>query len=399
MGKTTVTGTNTPTLCPHLGVPGDSTFRYGYPNRLNVCCAGVAGPIAFVPLELAYQKEVCLTREHVECTTYLSALAHAQHYGRPVQANAHLAFFGLREEPFSIVPQSRFLSESEQQEEAHNGLRWLIDNHHGLGLLYGTVGTGKTLLCRTLFEELSSDRQYVPALMLTPSYRSEYALMADLLAQWNLGPQHLRSTRSVETVAHDYLLQMVVARKKTVALIIDEAQGMSSRLLQYVCRMLNWQDGGYQLLQVILAGQPGLRNSLARVSALRDRVVVEFALTGMTLPETQRMISQRLRKSGAGEELFAPNAVELVHSQTAGMPRRVIILCLKSLWLAYYDGARRVTRDVVQAVIDDAGGADLYALPEAGANRSIDEGPTEPGRARGGRLRRFFRELWSDARD
>jgi general secretion pathway protein A len=367
-------------------------MRYGHPDPLHVCYAGVAGPLPFVPLEMAYQKAVCLTPLHAECSTYLSAAAHANHFGRAVPANRHLPFFGLREEPFSIVPESRFLCESEQQKEAHDGLRWLVDCHHGLGLLFGTVGTGKTLLCRTLFEELSADRRYVPALMLTPSDRSEYGLMSELLAQWH-NPQRMRSTRSLETVAHDYLMQVTLGRKKTAVLIIDEAQGLSSRTLLQVCKMLNWQDGGQQLLQIVLAGQPTMEGSLVRVPALRDRAVVQFTLTGMTLPETRRVITSRVKRAGGRVDLFAPDALELVHNKTAGMPRRVIILCLKSLWLAYYDGERQITREVVQAVIDEAGAADLYALPEASTARTSEGESAAERSSASRRLRSLFR-LW-----
>jgi len=134
--------------------------------------------------------------------------------GRPTRAQSHLQFFGLREEPFSVVPQARFLCESDSQKRAHAGLRWLIDQHHGLGLLFGDVGTGKTLLCHTLSEELNSDHQYVSALLLTPSYHSEYALMMDLLAQWRVKPARWRSRLNLEAVTHEYLCRLCSAGKR-----------------------------------------------------------------------------------------------------------------------------------------------------------------------------------------
>jgi len=359
-------------LCPYLGSPGDRQIRYRYPNVLNACHAGRTGWVESEPIALAQQNQMCLTQDHVLCPSYLSAMATTRRDGRPARAQSHLQFFGLHEEPFSIVPRARFLSESESQKQAHTGLRWLIDQQHGLGLLFGQVGTGKTLLCHTLHEELNSDHRYLSTLLLTPSYHSEYALMTDLLAQWRVKPARLRSRHNLEEVAHEYLMQVVLGRKKTAVLIVDEAQILPSRLLRQVCRLLNWQDEGQQLLQVILAGQPGLQRGLGRVPALRDRVVLEFTLAGMTPSETGRVIAERLQQAGRQKELFAAGAVDLIHQCTGGMPRQVMIMCLKCLWLAYLGGERYITREVVEAVIKDNSGRDLFAVPDRRAVEMTD---------------------------
>ncbi len=338
--------------CPHLGVPGDSTSRYSYPNALNVCYAQQAAVSSFLPVELVHQAQFCLTQDHVLCPISLRQAASVYRESRPGKPVTFLDFFGLSEEPFSIVPQPHFLSESGCQQEAVAGLRWLIDQRQGLGLLFGAVGSGKTLLCRTLFDRLSFDPHYVPALLLTPNQRSEYAMMAEILAGWKVKLQRARSLQDLEAGAHHFLAQAVLERGQTPVLIMDEAQTLPRRHLQQVCKLLNWQDGGVQLAQVVLAGQPEAHSALVRLPALRDRAVVEFTLGPMTRDDVDRLISERLRRAGGRPELFSSSAVSLIYQQSGGMPRRVTILCLLSLWLAFQQGRRFVSREVVQAVID-----------------------------------------------
>jgi general secretion pathway protein A len=350
--------------CHHLGVPGDEAVHYSYPNALNVCYARQAAVSGFLPVELVHQAQFCLTPDHILCPIYLRQAASVNRESRPGKPQTFLEHFALSEEPFSIVPQPHFLSESACQQEALAGLRWLIDQRQGLGLLFGAVGSGKTLLCRTLYDRLSFDPRFVTALLLTPSHRSEYAMMAEILAAWRVKAQRQRSLQDLEVGAHEFLAQAVLQRGQTPVLIIDEAQTLPRRHLLQLCKLLNWQDGGIQLAQVVLAGQPGLQSTLHRVPALRDRAVVEFNLGCMTREDVERLIAERLRRAGGRPELFSNSAVSLIFQQSGGMPRRVTILCLLSLWLAFQQGKRFVSREVVQTVIDRVVGGGVLAESE-----------------------------------
>jgi general secretion pathway protein A len=377
-------------------VPTDSDVRYGYPNTLNVCYANLAGWSKFRPIDLSHQRQFCTTSGYCACPIYVRRVADARRNGRHTRTQTYFQFFGLEEEPFSIVPQPRFLVQSEGQQQAYDRLRWLLDQHQGLGLLFGPVGTGKTLLCRTLTEELGSEPQYVTALLLTPSFRSEYALMADVLAAWKITSGRRRSLRDLEMTAHDFLIQSVLDRQQTVLLIIDEAQSLSTRCMQQVCKLLNWQDGGQQLLQVILAGQPNLHNKLNRVPALHDRAVVEVTLGEMTLSDSQKMITTRLRRAGRRGDLFAPSAIQAIHHHAAGIPRRITILCQLSMWLAYQEGVRYISGDVAQAVIEQVRGKNVFAMPEGTAAQvtaSLSLSEARPAHAPLPRLLHWFRAL------
>ena len=364
-------------VCPYLGIPGDDQVHYGGPNGLNVCYALNEGWTAFKPVEPAHQERFCLIAQHQACQSFVGHMTagRASADGRTV---TYLEYFGLAEEPFSIVPQARFFCESDSQRAAHTRLSWLIGQQQGLGILFGSIGTGKTALCHTLYKELSDDPRHLPVLILTPTYTSEYGLLADLVAHWGLSPARQRSTQDLEAALHQFLAQAVLEQGQTPVLIVDEAQGLSRALLQQVRTLLNWQDGGRQLLQVVLAGQPDLQSRLARVPALVDRAVVIHCLAPMTLADTQRMIQQRLRHAGRKGDLFAPSAMRLIHEQAGGMPRQVVILSLLSLWLAYQEGTRFITAEGVQAAIDRARPGDLLALAGKAAARSAGKNGDGP---------------------
>jgi type II secretory pathway predicted ATPase ExeA len=358
------TATDVDEICPHLGVPTDKDIRYGYPNALNVCYADLPGWSAFRPVDLPHQRQFCTTPNYFACPNYAHQTAEGRRNGRNRPAKTYLEFFGLDEEPFSIVPQPRFLVQSAGQQQAHDSLRWLLEQRQGLGILLGPVGSGKTLLCHKLSEELRSEPQTVVAALLTPSLHSEYALMADILTAWKIIPRRRRSLRDLEIVAHHFLVQSALERQQTLVLIIDEAQTLSRRCMQQVCKLLNWQDGGEQLLQVILVGQPSLQRKLARVPALRDRAVIEMMLSEMTPLDTQKMITTRLKRAGRRGDLFAPSAIQAIYQYAAGMPRRITILCQLCLWLAYREGVRYISAEVAQSVIEQVRGKDIFAKPE-----------------------------------
>lgn len=370
-------------LCRYLAIPGDEQVRYSYPSNLNVCYADRDSLSEFVPVEPEHQREYCLTSSHVVCPIYLRRTLGTQDDAKHRPQQTFFEFFDLSEEPFSIVPQPRFLAESGVQKQAHAGLRWLVERKHGLAVLYGPVGTGKTLLCRTMAEELAASPHFAVGTMLTPSYRTEYAFMSDLLTAWGISPERRRSLQDLDTAALEFLKHSVFDHELTMVLIVDDAQVLPRRVLNQVCKLLNWQDGGVQLLQVILAGQPSLLAHLDRVPALRDRVVVNLALTAMTPMDVQRMVAERLKRAGRQGDLFAPSAVQLIYRHARGMPRRVTILCLLSMWVAYQRGVKYITQEIVQAVVEHGDSDKVFAgndadLAEVASALSALESPRSP---------------------
>ena len=151
----------------------------------------------------------------------------------------------------------------------------------------------------------------------------------------------------------NYLVREVIENEHTVVHLIDEAQTLRSRLLELVRKLLNYQTSDKQLLQVVLSGQMDLAKRLRRwAPALRDRVVVEYTLEPMTPADVTAMIQERLARAGREDPLFTPAATRLVYERSQGYPRRVIVICIRSMWLAYRERVRRIDAPLVQRAVD-----------------------------------------------
>ena len=272
-------------------------------------------------------------------------------------------FFGLQHPPFSIAPDPRYLFMSERHREALAHLLYGLDAGGGFVLLTGEVGAGKTTVCRCFLEQ-------IPAHCNVAYIFNPKLTVGELLRTIcdEFGVPHQPTVPGVETVK-DYidplnasLLAAHAAGRNTV-LIIDEAQNLSADVLEQLRLLTNLETSERKLLQIILIGQPELRAMVAQPSMeqLAQRVIARFHLGPLSPQETQQYIAHRLAVAGLNGPLpFDRRALRRVHEISQGIPRRINLLCDRALLGAYAQGARQVTRVIVNRAaheVFDAPGA------------------------------------------
>ena len=245
----------------------------------------------------------------------------------------YLDYYGLKEPPFNITPNPRFLFFSAKHREAFNHLLYGIRERKGFVQLTGEVGSGKTTLCRALLEQLGP--QFSTALILNPVLDAGQLLKAIAM---ELGLQ-VKGLDRLETVAeiNRFLLQQVEGGKDTV-LIIDEAQDLTRELLEQVRLLSNLETDERKLLQIVLMGQPELRDRLNEhgLRQLRQRISVRYHLNPLRHGEIRQYIQHRLQVSGAnGAPYFSGPAVWRIYRYSAGIPRLINTVCDKCLLAGY----------------------------------------------------------------
>ena len=262
----------------------------------------------------------------------------------------YASFFGLQHPPFSIAPDPRYLFMSERHREALAHLLYGLDAGGGFVLLTGEVGAGKTTVCRCFLEQ-------IPAHCNVAYIFNPKLTVGELLRTVcdEFGVSHQPTVPGVETVK-DYidplnasLLAAHGAGRNTV-LIIDEAQNLSADVLEQLRLLTNLETSERKLLQIILIGQPELRAMVAQPSMeqLAQRVIARFHLGPLNPQETQQYIAHRLAVAGLHGPLpFDRRALRRVHEISRGIPRRINLLCDRALLGAYAEGARQVTRAIV----------------------------------------------------
>jgi general secretion pathway protein A len=248
----------------------------------------------------------------------------------------YLEFFQLNESPFSITPDPHYLYLSRQHQEAYNLLMYGIKERKGFIQLAGEVGSGKTTLCRAVLAELGQSVR--TALILNPSL-TEVQLLRAILHDFGLPTARCDMLKLVETL-NTFLLQKM-EEGENVALLIDEAQNLSPRLMEQVRLLSNLETTRQKLIQIVLIGQPELEIKLEDVALrqLRQRITVRAYLGPLGEVEVGHYVSHRLEMAGAnGRIVFEPKAVSLAYRYSGGIPRLVNAVCDNALLAGYVSG-------------------------------------------------------------
>jgi len=255
----------------------------------------------------------------------------------------YLSHYGLAEPPFAITPDPRFVFLSERHRDALAHLMYGIGQGGSGGFvqLTGEVGTGKTTLCRLVLEQLPENVRV--ALVLNPK-QTPLELLETVCEELHIvAPGKRRSLKTQIDLLNDYLLQ-AYAQDLRVVLIIDEAQELSRELLEQVRLLTNLETSTQKLLQIVLLGQPELRETLARpaLRQLTQRITARYHLTPLQPAETAAYLRHRMTVAGGSVFPFEEAAVRRLHALSGGVPRLLNVLGERALLAGYVHGRNRV---------------------------------------------------------
>jgi len=294
-------------------------------------------------------------------------------------------FYGLQELPFALTPDPRFIYFTPSHTEVMANLHYGIESGKGLIVVTGEVGTGKTTILRWMMQRL--DRTVLVAYIFNPrlSVTEFYQHVATLLdvQQWQ--------TKSELLLELGRALESRHSRGLRTVLIIDEAQGLSSQVLEEIRLLSNFESDTAKQLQIVLTGQPELRDVLNRTDLrqLKQRIALRCVIKPMpNVEETDRYITSRLLVAGARRtDLFSPGAIDYIFRCSEGIPRNINNLCDNALLTSYAAGETTVSRSTIEEIAET-----FDMLP------SVDRG-LQPGEEHAGVARIFSAagraELWA----
>jgi putative secretion ATPase (PEP-CTERM system associated) len=295
-------------------------------------------------------------------------------------------FYGLKEKPFQIVPNPRYLYMSPVHDNALTYLEYGLMENVGFILLTGEVGTGKTTLVRYLLDRFESEKEI--AVIFNTNVTAD-ELLSLILQSFELEPEDGNKTKNLE-ILQQFLIDKY-AENKQVLLIIDEAQNLSDEALEEVRMLSNLQSDEQNLLQIMLVGQPELKNRLQQPGHVpfAQRIAVNFFLSGLTDKETESYIAYRLEKAGGRLDIFNKEAVNMIYEASMGIPRSINLLCDSSLVYGFGYELETIDASIIKQVISDKGGMGISAETENKESSSSSYVEQEAGKADWARLQRL----------
>jgi len=268
--------------------------------------------------------------------------------------------FGLTELPFSIAPNPKYLFMSKRHQEALAHLLYGVQiEGGGFILLTGEVGTGKTTLCRCLLEQIPVDVE--TAFVLNPTV-SATELLATIADEFGFHCEDNYSLKALTDALNQYLLAQHQSGKKSV-LIIDEAQNLSPDVLEQLRLLTNLETNERKLLQIILLGQPELRETLGQQSLRQfsQRISARYHLEALGPTETKDYIEHRLTVAGGESSMFNTKVIRQIHKLTEGVPRLINLVCDRSLLGAYAEDKKHVSTGMINKAAKEVMG--IWAGP------------------------------------
>jgi general secretion pathway protein A len=260
----------------------------------------------------------------------------------------YTSFFGLNEKPFAITPDPRYLFMSERHGEALAHLVYGVTESGGFMQLTGEVGTGKTTLVRTLLLNRMPANADV-AVVLNPQLSAREFLIAICEELGIDVPEDRNSIKALIDTLNRHLLQAHADGRRTI-LVVDEAQNLAPEVLEEVRLLTNLETAKQKLLQIVLIGQPELRDLLARTDLrqLAQRITGRYHLEPLSRDETAQYIEHRLKVAGALGEVFDAGAKKEAFRLSQGVPRLINVICDRALLGAYSTESRRVNRGMIR---------------------------------------------------
>ncbi|OGS20767.1 MAG: hypothetical protein A3J83_01650 [Elusimicrobia bacterium RIFOXYA2_FULL_40_6] len=257
-------------------------------------------------------------------------------------------FWGLAEKPFENTPDPKYFFNSHQHEEGLARLLYVIREGKGAGLLTGIYGCGKTLLSQALLKEVEQDI-YKVALITNPRLDDVELLR---MITYYLGVQQVPTRKADILITLEQVLKNNVSDGKKTVVIIDEAHAIEDKnIFEEIRLLLNYQQDNKFLLNLLLIGQPELKEKIENIKQLNQRIAMRFHLEGLSREDTKNYIIHRLNIAQSPKQLFTDEALSLIFDRSGGIPRRINLICDSALLTGFGKEAKIISKEIINETI------------------------------------------------
>lgn len=268
----------------------------------------------------------------------------------------YTSYFGFKENPFNLTPDPRYLFLSPHHKEALDHILYGVNERKGFVVITGGIGTGKTTLCRAFLSQLDNS---VKSALIFNSFITEQELLEIMIKEFGIDPEVVAGTKKeyIDKI-NEFLLKTFSVGGNAV-LVIDEAQNLSQTVLEQIRMLSNLETEKDKLIQIVLVGQPELRDLLTSSSLrqLNERIMVRYELRPLDRKDVQGYVEHRLVVGGGkGDLRFTNAAFKAIYKYSQGNPRRINAVCDRALLIAYANEKHTISKGMVRKAIEDIHG-------------------------------------------